>query len=550
MLDALLSPIGLGVLGLVLITAAAAIGYLSMRDQPSPRGVDRVVKTGRRARSGFISVLGHIRRRIVRFFIGEEGLYITRITVSILVVIGGLSGAGLFYALTANVELQGSSAPFLLTFLDIATSGWGYVFAVLWFARGSLFMLRQTMIRRASRITGYSRRSIARLAEEARSTDGCSRIVAVSSDTIDELAQNIRWGLMGKDERIRAATSEVGEAVDVPDWWSEDLSVDWSEADDRRSLSLPERIKLFRMDLAASLNIDDLIWRFAVPAAFAMAAQLILVQFWVWWPLYFAMAGLAMVIGGLVYVVSQWRQSRKLQSLREEVDHERWEEVSVLVKEVETEDITMYYGFLAGRSYASTDPERLSRVLAERAHQRANGKHPAPAIEERWAWCLRRYIPTLKSWEENVEKPRIMDTLANKVADSPDGIISKEQLAYRVVEDGRHYAWRGLRYVGFGNDPRLVQECYEEMVPEGLVEEEITISNPEGEERDVVAVRLRTDPLPPETTELQTTFSSRFRSRGFETRYDLPEVDPDEDAGTFVAPPSASVLPGESAAGR
>jgi len=193
--------------------------------------------------------------------------------------------------------------------------------------------------------------------------------------------------------------------------------------------------------------------------------------------------------------------------------------------------MTVHMGFLAGRTYAATDREDLVETLATRALERAYGYHPSPAIEERYAWCIDRYILNFQGWRENMEKPQVMDQLVNTVLDSEDGMLPKEVLVHRVVEHDREYVWQGLRYVGMGYDPDLVAECYEELVPNTLVEHEFTIRDPSGD-RQVAAVRTRTETLPPDVAKLRASFSDRF-SNQMPDRYSLPDVDPDEATTSF-----------------
>lgn len=546
-----------------------------------------------------------IRRRLV----GPNGSYVTRLTFVLAALIGAGAGVGLVFALTANIDASASSSPLITTILEWSTNGWGYVLAALVFGRSSLFLFSRSIIRLGAQKTGYDTSTISRLAEEAKTTDDCTRIIALDDDDEDGLADHIRWGFEGRDERIKAdlaaadtdATDAangpeyrvelVPDRVDVPDWFEGLAGVDgtgpnycddpvmterkvivddpaeadddedgladtdlvdwftpdavqeWPEDSDDRELTWPERLKMLRMDAAAAIDADDIIWRLLVPAAIVFVLLVVIARIWVWWPLYIVFAALALSIGALVYGVTLWRRNRRLRGLRAPTADGSWGgEVSVLVKRVETDELVMFYGFLAGRSYASTDPDDLAQTLAERATQRLNGQQPAPAIEERWAWCLKRYLPSLHAWEENIEKPKIMDVLANTVLDAPNGIISKERLAHEVIEHDRRYTWRGRRFVGFGHDPELVAECYAEIVPSAIVEDAVPITAGDGTTRDLTVVRSRTQPLPPNTVELETQFSSWFRAREHATRYSLPGLDGVSDAPPFIAPPTASYL--------
>lgn len=478
-----------------------------------------------------------IATRIGARFAGPNGSYVSRLTVFGLVFLGTLGGLGLYFALTTSASTSASSAPFLTTILDWSTNGWGYVLLALFFGRSSLWGFRKSLVRKAALKSGYSMRTIERVASEARTTDGCNRIPAFADDSVAGLAQNLRWGFEGKHERIKAELKET-EYADVESWWSGELASDWETGDDERDLLTVERWRLFRMDLATSLDADTLLWRFAVPACVVFVIELLVVRVWVSWWLYPVFVVIALFVAGLFYAIGTYRRHRKLNILRRDRGEDEMDSVSVLVKKAEAEDATMYYGFLAGRSYASDDPEKLSRVLAERALQRANGKQPAPAIEERFAWCLKRYVVSLDSYVKNREKRAIMDALSDAVNRAPDGFIAKDHLADEVVEHDRRTVWQGLRHVGFGYDRDLVAECYADIVPNTLVEKEITVDGANDETRDVTVVRKITEPLPPGSENLRAQFSDRFRARDYETRYSLPDVDSGDTADPFVRPAS------------
>ncbi|MFC4553555.1 MULTISPECIES: hypothetical protein [Halorussus] len=478
---------------------------------------------------------GGLASALVSRVAGPGGSYTTRLLVGLVVLLGAVSLTGLFVALTSSMETSGSSVPFLTTMLEWGTNGWGYVLVALIFARSSLWGFRKSLVHLAARKTGYDTGTIERLAAEARTPDGATRVLALSSDSIEELAQNLRWGFDGRNERIKAEIEET-EYVDTESWWSRALTVEWPRDDNERALSGPERMKLFRMDLASALNTDDVLWRFAVPALVVFVLEVLVVRVWVVWWLYLVLASVALFVAALGYVTVKWRRHRRLDTLRADATANQWDEVSVLVKKAETDELTIFYGFLAGRVYASDDPDGLARVLAERAHQRANGLQPAPALEERNAWCLKRYLPSLASWRENVEKPAVMDELVETVRRAPDGIIAKDHLVDAVVEHDRRYIWRGLRFVGFGYDPELIAEAYEELVPQALVEETVRVTGGNGDESERTVVRLRTEPLPKNTEQLRAAFSQRFHARDDESRYDLPEFEIQEDADRFVVP--------------
>ena len=460
-------------------------------------------------------------------------------------VLASIAGVGVFFVSQAEVEVSASSAPLVSAILEWATSGWGYVFAAIVFGRGSIWGIRRARIMRAARETGQDPNTIGRMADEIRTTDGTHRAIIFGDDTLETARDRIREALDGHDDRISFAGDAAEESDDVePEPSAVTLPTPADEAgpavtaddpDEDEQPSNAERFKLWRMDLATGLRTDDIVWKLLVPAGLVFAAELIFVQFWVQWWLYPSLLAGSLLAGLGVYQGDKWLRNRRLATLRKDRSGETWEEIAVLVKTVEADDMTMHMGFLAGRTYASTDREELVDTLARRALERSYGYHPSPAIEERYAWCLDRYLLNLDGYLENMEKPQVMDHLVNEVIDSEDGMLPKEVLAQRVVEHDRKYVWQGLRYVGMGYDPDLVAECYEELVPNTLVEDEFTIRAPDGD-RPVTAVRARTETLPPDVAKLRASFSDRFPIRRMPDRYELPFVEPDEATRGFRIP--------------
>jgi len=353
------------------------------------------------------------------------------------------------------------------------------------------------------------------------------------------------WGGVLADrprEELLAVVDEVLEVFDVAPSTAEKLRLRAAErkqrglsdeSTDSDDYTASERFKLWRMDLASGLDADSLVWRFLLPVGTVLAVELIIVRFWVAWWLYPPLLAVAILAGIGFYQGTSWYRARRLASLRESVDGEYWDEVSVLVKTVDTDELTVYMGFLAGHTYASTDRDRLVEVLSSRALERCQGYQPSPAIEERYAWCLRRYLVNFTGWRENREKPAIMDALVNEVLDSSEGLLPKQELADRVIEHDRRYIWRGLRFVGLGHDPELVAECYEDLVPNTLVEREVAAETADGVDT-ITAVRARTETLPPDVATVRASFSERFPTHKIPDRYELRSVEIDEQTTGFV----------------
>jgi len=127
-----------------------------------------------------------------------------------------------------------------------------------------------------------------------------------------------------------------------------------------------------------------------------------------------------------------------------------------------------------------------------------------------------------------VEESRISEDLIKTVESAPQGIIPKAKLIEDVVLHDREDRLWGLYSSGSGYDPELVRECYRELYPYALVEEEMEIES-DGETHSVTSVRVRTDPLPAELSEVRAQFSNRYRAYAeFEPLFELPEVEDPE----------------------
>ena len=471
---------------------------------------------------------------------------VTAALAGVVILLASIVGVGVFFAAQSSWEVSGSSAPVLSTFLEWMTSGWGYVLAALVFGQGSVWGIRRRLISMSAGESGYRPRVIERMGEEIRSTDGTTRVIAFADDPVDELAERIETAFgSGDDDILRledddAADQETDSASNLPVPAREVLPATtdsrFGKYPPEQQLSRPERFALWRKDLASAIQTNTLIWRFLVPTGILLAIELILVRFWVAVWVYPVLVAGALLGGIGVWRTTLWFRRRRLRSLREDHSHDIYDEISVLVKTVDTDDLTIHMGFLAGRRYASRDREQLAETLAERALERCQGKQPAPAIEERFAWCLERYIVDFEGWRENREKPEIMDQLVTEVLEAEEGMLPKEVLAHRVVEHDRKYIWQGLRFVGYGYDPRLVAEAYDDLEPAALVEREVKIDRPDEETTTLTAVRARTETLPPDVAQIRANFSERFPTRKLPERYDLPEADRGEMATPYTIP--------------
>lgn len=558
--------IALGLAVLVLVGASIAVWRYGLGIVTAP------VKYGASGAKGWV----------VRLLLGPNGNLITRLMAIFAITFGAAAGVGIWFIATSNVDTTTSSAPVIQFVLGILTSSWGYVFSVAFFARGSLFGLRKLLINQTASKTGYTKKTVSRLSEEVQTLDGTVTVYVFGDDDFENIVSRLLDGFSGQGETLTdnwvdpdadesAADTADADADADADTDSEESDTDprddivdaddgvtdlpaTPEASDIASredgdvwtdddLRLSERMKMGKMKLLATPNTDRLIWRLLLPIALIFGAELIVVKFWVSIWMY-GVLGAAAIAGGLLfYLVTQWRHRNRLDTLRQEGGTAGWDEVAVPVKRVETPDLTVYIGFIGGRSYLDTDPERLAETLAHRAleasHQ-SSSMAVSPAVQERWAHLAKRYYPIFSAWNGYIERVDIQDKLLSNVKRTTEKALPAEYLAEQVIEDGREFKWFGLRHVGFGHDPRLVANEYANLVRSGsLTTRDVEMESPDGETFTHTVVRPREESQTMKLTELRTRFSERFPPHRVNSRYSLPDVEPEGANERVTLPPSA-----------
>jgi len=264
------------------------------------------------------------------------------------------------------------------------------------------------------------------------------------------------------DDDIVTAAEESAEAAEETD-----LVVD-----DRANVDPSEHAHLSRLELASTLNGRDLFWSFAVPAGVTALAALILVQFWAAIWVYGLILAASLVAGSAWYVGAHYWRRRRAKSVRSTRQQASYDDIAVLVKKADTDDVTCYYGWVGGTvctpttmSFASRGRSRRWRtpILKASPFRRRSSKVRAqpPAVP-----------PESGGYEEAVEKAEIRDRLIQEVAESPSNRLPKNRLADRVIRRDKD------RIGGVGYDPRLVAEAYDAVVPYALVEDTSTWRRP------------------------------------------------------------------------
>ena len=496
-----------------------------------------------------------VKHAVVSFLMGGSHPNTTRL--QLLVVVGSALVAivGLVALAVQGARTSASSAPVMNTIFGIISNPWAWLLAVVVLFRQLLFFGDRLFARVSAAKTGYSSQSIRRLAEEAKQPDlnDCERVLVQSGDSPEQIKAWLLDAFEGYGHED-PTFSPGGDADDGADRRRRDPDTDVVPADrahqadpiDVEPVTDDEddetdfwtQLRLFRLELASAVDLTGVLWRFLVPTLLAFVFLLLWVQIWVQiWVLPIIIA-VSVFVGGLYYWLVDLRHRRRLESLREQNEPTRWTDLAILTKRVEVPETTMYYGFHDGNVYASEDKEELAETVAYRAIDRLEGRQPAPAIEEKYAYLLKRYLPLLEAWKENYEKPAIMDQLIDTVADAPEGLMPRDLLIEEVVEYDRRYVAWGLLFIGRGRDPKLVREAYEDLVEiHALVETPVTITDSDtGEEREVLAVSLGDERMPPDVAQLRGEFSSLFGKQALNTRYTAPDVDVATDPAPYIRP--------------
>lgn len=347
------------------------------------------------------------------------------------------------------------------------------------------------------------------------------------TDTMQEELERVLDELQAVAEDIAALEARAGE--ELPELPAGDGAELLPTPADKREEDLPwrARYKLWRMDTAAALESGDLLWQFVAPAALSTFFLVLAAGIWLRPWMYPLLGSIGALVGGLNYYRISRSREKQVRTLRADDGTEQWDSCSVLIKgPIQAGSTEMSYAWFNGEGYAHHSPEELTEELAPRVHQLLNGEEISPSVLQKYYRLCRDMYPDLEGWRANIEEHRISTELISGIESAPNGIIPKAKLIEDTVEHDIEPRLFGLYEGGMGYDPELVRECYQELYPFAIVEEEMIVQSANGEEHQVTACRLRTEPLPADLSEVRAQFSSRFRAYAqFEPLYELPEVD-------------------------
>ena len=464
---------------------------------------------------------GRAKERAILTILGPSDTIGTRIgSLLMFVALAVLAAAGLF-ALDAGLDTTADSSWFMAQVIGTATSVWTYAALLL-----LLFVVvrsteKKRKARRAASKTGFTVTTVSRLAAEASTADGTSTVVVSPADTVGDAA-----------DRIVSAfeTPYSGLGIDWSDHHTLDenivdaasTSADATEEDalvlhERANADPEEHARLTRLEIASTLNFTDVLWSFAVPAIATAIAALVLVQFWAPLWMYALIGAGSVVVGAGWYVGSHSLRRRRVRSVRQPDHAASYSDIGVLVKKVETEDVTAYYGWVDGQVYADYNELRLAWTLAEVAHACIEGEPKPPTIQQKFARNLRQYLPNLEGYEEAIERPEVTDRIIQTVAETESGRMPKNRLADRVIRTDQQ------RIGGIGYDPRIVADAYDAITPYALVETVAEVDTPTEGTKEMTVVRLRNDTTNREAIETDAQFSAVYQP-DYEPDFDLPDV--------------------------
>jgi len=238
----------------------------------------------------------------------------------------------------------------------------------------------------------------------------------------------------------------------------------------------------------------------------------------------------AVGVMSLIYV--RRKRLKKLGKLRQESSQRPVDTAHVLVQRVETPEMTVHIGWMAGRRYASAFRDEFVEGVAQRAVEWTRGEDPTPSRMQRFARELESFRPDIQAYRD-FERHRVARDLIDTVEDRR--IVPKSWLIEAVVEDGLDD--RGPAE-NLGHDPGDVHDMFEELTPEVLVEEPMTMEDSDGQNREVTGVRLRGDPMRPGDAQNKARFNGVFNAYtegGESSKYGSPDVDVERELTVPVA---------------
>ncbi|WP_254810615.1 hypothetical protein [Natronosalvus amylolyticus] len=461
-----------------------------------------------------------VKNGLLLWILGPEDTVGTRIGSAALFGALAFLFGGIYLWMSRGLEHSGDSSWFMGRLFGVATSLWTYALLLLLVVAGIKWMGRRRKASRAAAKTGFSERTVKRLAAEAETTDGTETVVVTPAESVRETASQLLdiFGIAPAHIDVADVHTIDEDTVDAAQDSADAADIDDIVVHPRANLSTTDHLRMTQLELISTLESRDLLWNFGFPAAVTFVIGLLVAQIWVSPWVYLLLASASVVVGALWYLGSHRRRRTRVHGLREPDETEAFDEIAVLVKRVDTSDTTAFYGWCGGSVYADYDGIRLAWTLAEIAHAHIEpGEAVPPTIQQKFARNLKQFVPNIEGYVDAVERPEITNMLAKEVADA-DQHLPKSQLLDRVIERDRQ------RIGGIGYDPRLVADRYERNVPELFIEVPVEIDTPTRGTQEMTAVKLRTDDARPAVIETRAQFSTLYQP-DYQPDFELPDVE-------------------------
>lgn len=175
--------------------------------------------------------------RISNTILGDPRKAPRRLATLLVFMLFGIIVLGLWALANSQIDTSGSSAPIVGPALTVLTSVWTVPVLALWLTRRWIFFRRSRNASVAADVTGWTVSTIAHLRDEIKTTDGCTRVIATTEDSREDIEQRIDAALEGDRGDDTVAFWDEPDA----DGDGEDLFDDESEQTRREELNARER---------------------------------------------------------------------------------------------------------------------------------------------------------------------------------------------------------------------------------------------------------------------------------------------------------------------
>jgi hypothetical protein len=144
-----------------------------------------------------MSALEYVKRKVI----GAPEKLPRRVLAVAFLLTFAVASVGAWLAVTSGLEsATASSTGYLRPVLELATNTWTYVVLLAVIMRGLLLYRDQRYAQQAAAVTGYTVRSVRRLAAEAKEPDGTTRVIATSEDDRHTIRERLLAALDGADD--------------------------------------------------------------------------------------------------------------------------------------------------------------------------------------------------------------------------------------------------------------------------------------------------------------------------------------------------------------